>query len=359
MAQPTATSSWRSAPTTCRTSTAQYGSRNPSGAGVRSCCRPTPRSRRRTPTACSARCCASTPSPTGPTRSRRATCSRRARRRRGPRSTRWATATRSTCKVDDAHRRACSRATSAPDAREDDPERGPMGYDEFNLITGPGQLRLAVLHRPEPAVQRRRRAHRHRHAASRSTATTSSTAASPGIKELGAGQRCRGSGTRTASARTSPRCPRRGPAAPTAAASRSPARSTAPSRAAGCRCSSTTRGSSPTGRATGSSSVILDDKGERAAHPALRARPRRAGADGHGHRRRRLAVRASSGAAQTIPVGNPLAAKVVRYQYVPECGTCDPTIVREAGAAVPASASTGNVIAGPLGADDRLPDDDR
>jgi glucose/arabinose dehydrogenase/plastocyanin len=50
---------------------------------------------------------------------------------------------------------------------------------------------------------------------------------------------------------------------------------------------------------------------------------------------------------QTIPVGNPLAAKVVRYQYVPKCGTCDPTVVGEEGAAFPAGAE-GNVVAGPL-----------
>lgn len=51
--------------------------------------------------------------------------------------------------------------------------------------------------------------------------------------------------------------------------------------------------------------------------------------------------------AQTIPIGNPLAAKVVRYQYVPKCGTCDPTL-----AAAQSSAGvgvTGNVISGPLG----------
>lgn len=52
--------------------------------------------------------------------------------------------------------------------------------------------------------------------------------------------------------------------------------------------------------------------------------------------------------AQTIPVGNPVAAKVVRYQYVPGCGTCDPTIAGGgSGGAGPGVA--GNVISGPLG----------
>jgi plastocyanin len=50
---------------------------------------------------------------------------------------------------------------------------------------------------------------------------------------------------------------------------------------------------------------------------------------------------------QTIPVGNPVAAKVVRYQYVRKCGTCDPTVVGEEGAAAPAGAE-GNGVAGPL-----------
>ena len=53
---------------------------------------------------------------------------------------------------------------------------------------------------------------------------------------------------------------------------------------------------------------------------------------------------------QSIPVGNPLAAKVTRYQYVDRCGTCDPTVVGEGGGgtAVPAPGTEGNVIAGPL-----------
>lgn len=52
--------------------------------------------------------------------------------------------------------------------------------------------------------------------------------------------------------------------------------------------------------------------------------------------------------AQTIPVGNPAAAKVVRYQYSPRCGTCDPTLDLATGGG-PAIGVTGNVIAGPLG----------
>jgi cytochrome c len=53
--------------------------------------------------------------------------------------------------------------------------------------------------------------------------------------------------------------------------------------------------------------------------------------------------------AQTIPVGNPLAAKVVRYQYVPKCGTCDPTIASTAASPIPGIGVTGSVISGPLG----------
>jgi plastocyanin len=51
---------------------------------------------------------------------------------------------------------------------------------------------------------------------------------------------------------------------------------------------------------------------------------------------------------QTIPVGNPLAAKVTRYQYIPKCSTCDPTVVGEEGAATPAPGTEGNIVAGPL-----------
>ena len=52
---------------------------------------------------------------------------------------------------------------------------------------------------------------------------------------------------------------------------------------------------------------------------------------------------------QTIPVGNPLAAKVVRYQYVEKCGTCDPTVVGEdGGGAAPGAGAEGNIVSGPL-----------
>ena len=103
------------------------------------------------------------------------------------------------------------------------------------------------------------------------------------------------------------------------------ARSTGRSRAAGCRCSSTTRGSSPTGRATGSSrssSTTTATSCESSASLPGRglAAPidMELGADGS------LYVLEWGG--QSIPFGNPTAAKVVRYQYVPKCGTCDPTI---------------------------------
>lgn len=52
--------------------------------------------------------------------------------------------------------------------------------------------------------------------------------------------------------------------------------------------------------------------------------------------------------AQTIPIGNPLAAKVVRYQYVPKCGTCDPTLAPAQTSLVPGIGVTGTAIAGPL-----------
>lgn len=51
---------------------------------------------------------------------------------------------------------------------------------------------------------------------------------------------------------------------------------------------------------------------------------------------------------QTIPFGNPVAAKVVRYTYVPQCGTCDPTIPEQQGSGGGGGGSAGNVIAGPL-----------
>ncbi len=51
---------------------------------------------------------------------------------------------------------------------------------------------------------------------------------------------------------------------------------------------------------------------------------------------------------QSIPVGNPLAAKVVRYQYVPKCGTCDPTVTSASSSALPGVGVSGNVIAAPL-----------
>ena len=83
--------------------------------------------RRATPTTCAARCCGSTRRPTAPTPSRPATCSRRARRRPGPRSTRWASATRSGS--------ASTRPTNTlyvadygPDARRGQPEPGPGGH---------------------------------------------------------------------------------------------------------------------------------------------------------------------------------------------------------------------------------------
>jgi glucose/arabinose dehydrogenase/plastocyanin/type 1 glutamine amidotransferase len=51
---------------------------------------------------------------------------------------------------------------------------------------------------------------------------------------------------------------------------------------------------------------------------------------------------------QGIPFGNPLAAKVVRYRYIPRCGTCDPTIPGAGGGGGGAGVQ-GNVIAGPAG----------
>lgn len=51
---------------------------------------------------------------------------------------------------------------------------------------------------------------------------------------------------------------------------------------------------------------------------------------------------------QVLPIGNPAAAKVVRYQYVPRCGTCAPTIAGGGGGGLGLSLA-GSVISGPLG----------
>jgi plastocyanin len=51
---------------------------------------------------------------------------------------------------------------------------------------------------------------------------------------------------------------------------------------------------------------------------------------------------------QGIPFGNPTAAKVVRFQYVPKCGTCDPTVPAGGGTVAPSAGTAGNVVAGPL-----------
>jgi plastocyanin len=50
---------------------------------------------------------------------------------------------------------------------------------------------------------------------------------------------------------------------------------------------------------------------------------------------------------QGIPFGNPTQAKVVRFEYIPGCGTCDPTFPG-GGTATPAVGTGGNVVAGPL-----------
>ena len=92
--------------------------------------------------------------------------------------------------------------------------------------------------------------------------------------------------------------------------------------------------------------VVLDDEGKPLR--ALRFAPKRGlagpidlelGPDGS------LYVLEWGG--QGIPFGNPTAAKVVRFTYTPQCGTCDPTIPA-AGSATPAPGVAGNVIAGPL-----------
>ncbi len=94
--------------------------------------------------------------------------------------------------------------------------------------------------------------------------------------------------------------------------------------------------------------VILDDKGE--VLRIQRFAPERGtkapidmdlGADG--------SLYVIEWGAQTIPIGNPLAAKVVRYQYVPKCGTCDPTIAAPATSPIPGIGLSGSVISGPLG----------
>ncbi len=128
-----------------------------------------------------------------------------------------------------------------PDGREDDPAAWADGLRRVQPDHRARQLRLAVLRRPEPPLQRHQLADRgglrqalrlqparqpQRPRASRSWARPAS----------------RSSGTRTASARTSRRCRRPTSAAPTAAASRFPGRSTARPRAAGCRSSTTARG---------------------------------------------------------------------------------------------------------------------
>ena len=115
-----------------------------------------------TPTTCAARSCGSSRRPTAHTPSRPATCSRPAPRRPGPRSTRWASATRS----GSASTRRPTRVyvgDYGPDAGAADPNRGPAGTVEWNIVAQPAtsagrtarrQLPLPRLHVPVRPVRR-------------------------------------------------------------------------------------------------------------------------------------------------------------------------------------------------------------
>ena len=72
------------------------------------------------------------------TRSRPGTCSRPARRRRSPRSSRWASATRSRSQADPAHPGTVVVGDYGPDAATNNATRGPAGIIEWNRVTRPG-----------------------------------------------------------------------------------------------------------------------------------------------------------------------------------------------------------------------------
>ena len=92
---------------------------------------------RPTPTTCAARSCGSSPRPRAATRSRRATCSAAAPRRRVRRSTRWAGATRSASRSTPTPTTSGS-PTTRPDATKAKASRGPAGHGKWAVVDEPG-----------------------------------------------------------------------------------------------------------------------------------------------------------------------------------------------------------------------------
>ena len=231
-----------------------------------------------------------------------------------------------------------------PDGREDDPERGPRGYDEFNLLTGPANFGWPYCIGPNLPYRDLN-----------SVTQTGSgelfdcsklvNRSGPGLKELG---------------------PASGPLVwyPYGVGEHFPEMSEAWNGGtdggrlaipgpkyrpfAGSRMPLFFDNSWFVADWTRNylKQVILDDKGDvlriqRFAPGRGLAAPidMELGADGS------LYVLEWGG--QSIPFGNPTAAKVVRFQYIPRCGTCDPTLPA-AGGGDAAPGVEGNVIAGPL-----------
>ena len=81
---------------------------------------------------------AGAPAPAPRTRSRPGTCSRPARRTRSPRSSRWASATRSRSRPTRRTRARSWSATTAPTRATNSATRGPAGIIEWNRVTKPG-----------------------------------------------------------------------------------------------------------------------------------------------------------------------------------------------------------------------------
>jgi ABC-type sugar transport system substrate-binding protein/glucose/arabinose dehydrogenase/plastocyanin len=233
-----------------------------------------------------------------------------------------------------------------PDAREDDPQRGPQGYDEFNLITGPANYGWPYCVGPNlPYNDIDAVTHQGSGEPFDCNKLVNRSPNSTGLKELG-------------------------PASvpfiwyPYGVGKDFPEMSEA---WAGGTDGGRVAIPGPRYRSTPESKlplffdgswfvadwtrnwikqVILDDQGK--VLRIQRVVPKRGlqgpidldvGQDG--------SIYVLEWGGQGIPFGNPTAAKVVRFQYVPGCGTCDPT-VPAGSTATPAPGTAGNIVAGPL-----------